>query len=289
MKIIDNCAKCLFDKQKNRVKSYETKEQEIYLEQIDRMLKNRDENISAPHMVYLFNQIYKEQFGVENDFAAVKKEYNDLVLSMEADLWENIQKSTKEEPLLRALLYARVGNYIDFGAMNHVDKDTFLNMFTQIEATEADLQTYAQLKSDLRGAKTLLLLTDNCGEIVLDKLFIRRLKLDFPEIDISVMVRGEEALNDATLEDALYVGLDKEARVIPNGNGVTGTVYELLSMEAKEAYDQADIIFSKGQGNYESLAGCEREIYYSFLCKCDLFIKRFGVEPFTGIFVRSIQ
>ena len=99
------------------------------------------------------------------------------------------------------------------------------------------------------------------------------------------MVRGGEALNDVTAEDAGYVHIDSIARIISNGAAVSGTVTELLSAEAKDVIESSDIIFAKGQGNYESLAGRGFHIYYSFLCKCELFTGKFNVPRLTGIFI----
>lgn len=132
------------------------------------------------------------------------------------------------------------------------------------------------------------MITDNCGEIVLDKLFIEQLRKRFPELEIKIMVRGSEVLNDATLEDACYVGMDKLTEVISNGNAVAGTVYDMLPDEAKKALDTADVILAKGQGNYESLCRQGRHIFYSFLCKCELFTSRFNVPRLTGVFVEEI-
>jgi uncharacterized protein with ATP-grasp and redox domains len=101
------------------------------------------------------------------------------------------------------------------------------------------------------------------------------------------MVRGGEALNDVTAEDAEYVHIDRIAHIVSNGKPVSGTVYELLSEEAKSYIDNADIIFAKGQGNYESLCMQGRHVFYSFLCKCDLFTGRFGVPRLTGMLVEE--
>lgn len=138
-----------------------------------------------------------------------------------------------------------------------------------------------------RFGEAFLLITDNCGEIVLDKLFVEQLVRHFPDLEIRIMVRGEEVLNDATLEDACYVGLDKLAEIISNGNPAAGTVYDMFTDEAKKALDTADVILAKGQGNYESLCKQGRHIFYSFLCKCELFTRRFRVPQFTGIFVEE--
>lgn len=72
-----------------------------------------------------------------------------------------------------------------------------------------------------------------------------------------------------------------------SGEICTGTVYHLLPDEAREAVEGADVILAKGQGNYESLCKQGIHIFYSFLCKCELFTSRFGVPKLTGIIVEE--
>ena len=102
-----------------------------------------------------------------------------------------------------------------------------------------------------------------------------------------MLVRGAETLNDVTEQDARYAGVDKLAHILHNGAGVAGTVLSMLPEKTRRAFDGADVILSKGQGNYESLAGCGKRIFYSLLCKCELFTQRFHVPRFTGIFVEE--
>ena len=173
--------------------------------------------------------------------------------------------------------------------MNSVDENTFLSLIEGVEVHDRDKETIESFVKQLGEAKTFLLITDNCGEIVLDKLFIEQLKKKFPQLDVSILVRGGEVLNDATLQDAEYVGIDKLARVISNGNPVAGTVYDMLSDEARDVLDHSDVILAKGQGNYESLCKQGRHIFYSFLCKCELFTNRFQVPKLTGIFTEEKQ
>lgn len=288
MRIVDSCAECLLQKQISRTSNQEDKQHvSLYLSRVEKLLQNREENDSAPYLVSVFNDLFEEYFGAVPSYADVKKEYNDLVLSMESDIEKKIQQesNTLKDCLLRALLFSRIGNYIDFGAMNHVDSDTFLSLFDSITPEQMDLDSFESFYNECSAAKTFLLIADNCGEIVLDKLFIRFLKKCFPDLSVSVMVRGKEVLNDATVEDALYVGIQQEADIVSNGTSVAGTIYELITPEAQKAMDNTDVILSKGQGNYESLAGHGRHIYYSLLCKCDLFTTRFGVPLLSGVFV----
>lgn len=279
MRVTESCAACLYDKQKHLT------DDACYLAEIRNIIENRGEEDTSPYLVYRFNQVYESHFGSRAPYGAVKKKYNDLVLSMEDVLRDRIE--TSQDPLIKSFLYARVGNYIDFGAMNQVDEATFLSLFDQAEMNSGEGEVMDSLLRQCQDARRFLLIADNCGEIVLDRLFLERLRRRFPQLKISVMVRGGEVLNDVTREDAEYAGIHRIAEIVSNGLPIAGTVYRMLPESARTVMDQADVILAKGQGNYESLAGQGRHIFYSFLCKCDLFTSRFQVPRLTGIFTEE--
>lgn len=279
MRVTESCAECLYDKQMHLT------EDKKYLAEIKSIIDNRREDDCAPYLVYRFNQVYEKYFGQKASYKDIKKKYNDLVLALEEAIRKRIEAS--KDPLAQALVYARAGNYIDFGAMNQVEEETFLSLLDSVKLQEQEAAVIASFAEQCKNARSFLLIADNCGEIVLDKLFLEQLHKRFPELSIDVLVRGGEVLNDATKEDAEYVGISKVARVISNGLPIAGTVYELLPDDAKEVMDRADVILAKGQGNYESLCKQGRHIFYSFLCKCELFTSRFRVPKLTGIFVEE--
>ena len=279
MRISESCAACLYDRQKNKT------DNEEYLSEIRSLLDDRKETDTSPYMVYLFNKVHVKYFGAGADYKDIKKKYNDMVLGMEGSLREEIEKS--EDPLAKALIMARVGNYIDFGAMNHVDQDEFLSLFRDTEMRADDRITYDSFLEACENGKNFLLVCDNCGEIVLDKLLLEQITKRFTKLRMKALVRGGEVLNDATMEDAAYVGLDKIAEIISNGDPIAGTVYEMMPEAAKCALDEADVILAKGQGNYETMSDQGRHIFYEFLCKCDLFTSRFKVPRLTGMFTEE--
>jgi hypothetical protein len=279
MRISQSCADCLYRRQKNKI------ENAGYLAEIKSLLDNRRETDTSPYMVYLFNKAQIKYFGNSADYSAIKKHYNDLVLSMEDNLRHEINSA--EDPLASALIMARIGNYIDFGAMNSVDCDKFLELFCDTAMREDDRKAYEVFLRECAKAKTFLLICDNCGEIVLDKLMLEQLKARFPQLTVRAMVRGGSVLNDATAEDAEYVGLDAVAEIITNGEAIAGTVYEMLPEKAKKVLDTSDVVLAKGQGNYESMSGQGRHVFYEFLCKCELFTTRFNVPKLTGIFIEE--
>ena len=279
MRISDSCAVCMYDKQE---KKNDNKE---YLAEVKSILDKRGENDTSPYMIYLFNKVHVKYFGESADYSDVKKQYNDLTLGMEADLRKRIEEA--EDSLAEALVIARIGNYIDFGAMNQVDTDKFLELFSDTKMREEEAAVYESFLNECEKGKKFLLICDNCGEVVLDKLMIEQLKKRFPHLEVKALVRGGAVLNDVTLEDAQYAGLDKVAEIVTNGEAIAGTIYEMLSDEARKVIDEADIILAKGQGNYESMSGQGCHVFYEFLCKCDLFIRRFNVPRLTGMFVEE--
>ena len=161
------------------------------------------------------------------------------------------------------------------------------DLLKKVDSLNIPEQEIKYLEEELKQAKTLLYITDNCGEIVLDKIFIEELKKRYGNLEITVMVRGGLAINDATIEDAQEIGLTKIVPVISNGAAIAGTVKEQLSKEARKQLDSADVIIAKDMGNFESMYQEGINPYYLFLCKCDLFTRRFGVKLFDPIFCKE--
>ena len=279
MRIPESCAECLYDRQRARCQDEE------YLAQVKKLIEERGENDTSPLLVYRFNTEYVKRFGKTAGYADVKRHYNDLMLKLEDRFRIRIESS--QDPVETALALARAANYIDFGAMNHVDEDTCLGLLEGAALRKDEREVFRHLMAECLDAHRFLLITDNCGEIVLDKLFLEQLKKRFPWLKLQVLVRGQEVLNDVTPEDAVYAGICRIAEIISNGKAIAGTVYDMLPDEARRALDRVDVIFAKGQGNYESLSGQGRHIYYTFLCKCDLFTSRFSVPPLTGMLVEE--
>lgn len=259
--------------------------QREYMQRILKVVAEAPETASAPLLVWQINEIRKRMFGYEQDFTEVKRFFNQLMLEKEEELRKRLAQS--EDPLKLALQYAMTGNYIDFGALERVEEEQLTSLLEQAGTNPVDEAEYQALRQELGCARRALYITDNCGEIVLDKLLIQQLRKAFPQVTVTVMVRGGAVLNDATMEDAIQVGLTDIAAVVDNGNNIAGTCLEELSPEAMAALDGADVILAKGQANFETLRKCGRNIYYLFMCKCDLFARGFQVERFTGILVHD--
>ena len=259
----------------------------LYMQKMLGIIANADNGMSAPELVEEIDKIKEGLFGKTDDYGEIKKHFNALMLKEEKELTEEIGKY--EDSLKRAFLIAMKGNYIDFGAMYKVDEGVLKNSLYGIVDNGDFDEEFSNLTADLKKAKHLLYITDNCGEIVADKLFIKEIMKEFPHLSVKALVRGKEVLNDATMDDAKDVGLDLIVPVIPNGTGVPGTSIEKVPSEVRKIISDADVIISKGQGNFETLMYSGLNIYYIFMCKCEMFAKRFGVEPFTGMLLNDLR
>lgn len=257
-----------------------------YLTDCLRILADAPDDIAAPWLAPRFYEAWVRYFPDMDRYADNKRDSNAYALSREAALRARIEGA--EDPLYTAVTLARVGNYLDFAALgDSVSFDTLDALTEQALADQVDPEEFEQFKADLAGAKKLLLLTDNAGEIVYDKLLLEQLAKDYPQLELVTAVRGGNALNDATRADAIEVGIDSVSRLIDSGAAVPGTQLSDCSEAFLSEFRSADVILSKGQGNFETLWGCGANIYYLFLCKCELFVKLFSVPKLTGMFVNE--
>ena len=287
-KIAPQCVDCIAGKYLGKAPKTATVEQQMeYKLKVLKIIAELGESVTAPEIVAAVTEFKNEMFGRIDDFAEEKRYFNALMLSLADEIEQQITSS--EDPFKMALKFAQLGNYIDFGAMYSVDENKLREMLKDVSSVKPDEIEYENLKRELSEAKRMVYLTDNCGEIVMDKLLVRQIKKQFKDLDVTVIVRGGPVLNDATMEDAEQVGLDLDARVVSNGTFIAGTALHRLPENVRSRILSADVILSKGQGNFETLQKCGLNVYYLFLCKCDMFAEHFGVPKLTGMFLNDLR
>lgn len=280
------CITCIVDKHLSAHPVDITLDEKIdYMQRVLKIVSSATKDMSAPVIVGQIYDLQKEMFGMEKDFAEIKKYFNAQMLERYSTFQEAIDKD--EDSLKLAIQYAMIGNYIDFGAMKEVEEDKLNELLAQAKEINISNQEYENIRQEILTKKKMVYLTDNCGEIVFDKLLISKIKEMNPKLDITVLVRGGKVLNDATMEDAVQVGLDQIIKVMGNGSNIAGTSLDKISDEARILIENADFIISKGQGNFETLQECGLNIYYLFLCKCVMFANKFQVSRFTGMLLND--
>lgn len=212
---------------------------------------------------------------VSDPYEQEKMECNLLALELYKDYKVKVLES--DHPFEMALRLSIAGNIMDYGASSQFEVESTIR---KVLESNFAINHSAELKKRLNTAKKVLYLGDNAGEIVFDKLYIETIQ--HPQITFTV--RGANVLNDVTIEDAKQVGMDKVVTVIDNGYDTPSTILSKCSTEFLDIYKQADLIISKGQGNFEGLIDeNDARIFFLLMVKCDVVAERLQVEK--GSFV----
>jgi uncharacterized protein with ATP-grasp and redox domains len=219
----------------------------------------------------------REMTGVEDPFAQVKRQQNEIALT----LYEKMKRMVRDSslPLHTASRLAAIGNAIDCGVGVGGDIIPQIERDLQQDLTVDDFKAF---EAQLRTARVLLYVCDNAGEIVFDRIFIEEVLAAGPDLRIFVAVKPKPILNDATMDDARAVGLDAVASVITTGSEYIGAPLNRISAEMKRLLQDADIIVSKGQGNFETLDTDSPKTFFLLKAKCELIAEELGV-PLNAI------
>jgi damage-control phosphatase, subfamily I len=198
-------------------------------------------------------------------YGEIKKQSNDLALSLYPHL-ETIVASS-EDKLFTALKLAAAGNVIDLGINRSFDIDGAIN---QSMDKGFSINHYNEFRAALEKVDTVLILGDNAGEIVFDKLLVEQLSALGKKVIYSV--KSGPVLNDSTIEDAVYTDMNKIAQVVESGSRYLGTPMDKLSEEFRNIVKNSQLIISKGQANYESITeeiNLKDKIYFLLKIKCE--------------------
>ena len=279
------CKECLVQKNIAKAQTYDKEQLNVFEKGVGGLVNKYGDNKSAPYIQSKIDELYAKCFGSKRNFTEIKNKYNDYMLEKEEVIKGIIEKS--EDVIASCVRFACAGNYIDFGAMDSVDDSVFDKLLEKTSVEKLNEISLSNFKNDLKKAKNLVYLIDNCGEIVLDKIFMEYLIKEYPFLNITAVVRGADTLNDATLVDAQAIGLDKIVNTLSNGTAIPGTDMEEISPITKKALLDADVVISKGQGNFETMFGEGLNTYFMFLCKCRMFVDRFGLEQFSIVFANE--
>lgn len=207
--------------------------------------------------------------GNEDPYRQSKERFNRLALELLPAFQQRVQAAA--DPWDAAVRLAIAGNIMDLGVKSGLNE-------AQIRASiggaldEPLNGAPAHLAAMVAEAKSILYLTDNAGEIVFDRLLVERM----PPEKLTVAVRGAPVINDATLEDATTAGLTRLVRVIDNGSDAPGTILADCSPAFQQAFADADLVVSKGQGNYETLRECSKPICFLLRVKCPVIAQDIG-------------
>ncbi len=283
MKVSAACLPCMVHRAYREV-CYATEDPELRLKvmvEVARLLAREFGPDAVPAIVGTKrDRLVKALTGNPDPYKAVKERSNQAALRLVPWAREQIEKAGGPyERFRRACLFAIVGNAMEFDILGHrFSLDDLAGMLAEAERNLA-IDDIRAIYEEARGAKKVLYLTDNAGEIAFDVLLVRELRALGPEVVVAV--KAEPCINDALMEDALAVGMDRAAsQLITTGTDTVGLVLEWASPECRRAYEEADLVVAKGMGNIETLTEYEHDKPVAFLLftKCETIANHLGVR-----------
>ena len=221
-----------------------------------------DFDVPPPVMGQWLYRRIRQATGNPDPYGEQKRRYNELALKVLPEMRRRVMAC--DDPFAAAVRVAIAGNLIDPGANSNLTEAAVLNALETAVGGVLLGDEAADLARAVAQAQHILYLADNAGEIVFDRLLIEHMPLD----KVTVAVRGQPVINDATLDDARAAGLCDMVRVIDNGTDIPGTVLSACSPELRAAFDAADLVIAKGQGNYETLNDADKDIFFLLMAKC---------------------
>ncbi len=217
------------------------------------------------------NHIYQKIREITNNndpYQHVKKANIDEALKLYPELKKRIEKS--EDPLLTAIRIAIAGNVIDLGVNKSFN---IIDDLQKILKQDFAVFDYEAFKKHLKRANSVLYIGDNAGESVFDRLLIETMGKP-----ATFVVREVPVINDCVIEDAVASGLDRVSEIISSGSKAPATILRLCNSSFIEKFNQADIVISKGQGNYEGLSEVSRPVFFLLKAKCHVIARDLGVS-----------
>ncbi len=241
---------------------------------IEDMSKNFSYQDTPPEIASFVYEKMAEIVNKEDLYDDVKELSTQKALSFVPFLQDKL--STCRDKLLTATKIAVAGNVIDLAAVVEFDLDEELE---KIFHTDFACDDFEMFKNQLLHVKNVVILGDNVGEHIFDYMFVEVLKELYPHVDYTYMVRGNPIINDVTMKEAKECDFDKLCNLVDSGVNTPGFAYSRASKEAQELFDNADLVISKGMGNYECLSPSHRKnICFLLKVKCGVVANSLGQE-----------
>ena len=271
MKINEKCLPCLINQVIKVANITNCSNRDDLYHQVFEQLSKIDFNKSNPEIIGMIFELVKKHLNNEDPYQEIRQYYNNLFLQSYDDFDKKINS------FKTAIKYAIIGNIIDFSPINNQEITKIDDWFDNIDNLSLTIDHVDKLINDIKKAKTILYLGDNCGEIYLDKLLLKRIKQLNPSLKIYFGVRGKPVVNDSIESDAYEVGIDEYASIISNGDNSLGTILSRTSAQFNKIYQNCDFVIAKGQANFESLSEENKKIYFLLMVKCGVIAKYINV------------
>ena len=269
MKAVDMCYPCLC-RLARQAATLATVDERLRAAAAREGLKVVDENFSTDGLTLdiatKIHRAVKEITGNPDPYRKMK----DDEIKISREIIDEVAPAYPQD-IKGLMALSALGNSIDFFRRQD---DIVKDLRTPLKFSVDDSDRFIQR---LKGAKNILFLGDNAGEVFFDLPLLRCLERYAP---VTYVVKGAPVQNDATLHDLKVAGLDGQLnRVITTGIATPGVVFPLASDEFRRAFQSADLVLAKGMGYWEGLSELppQGKVLYCTMAKCQPVADSLGV------------
>lgn len=270
MKLYLDCIPCFMQQalRAGRIATSDEKKLKQILDKTGEMVKTISLQSTPAEIGVMAYRIVSEVTGVSDPYKNIKQQHIAETKSIYPELEKIVANS--EDKLLTAIRIAIAGNVIDLGVKKSFD---IVKDVKSILKQDFAICDYSAFKTQLEKTENILYIGDNAGESVFDKILIKELKKP-----VKYAVRSIPIINDVTMEDAIASGLDEVSELIDSGCKSPGIILNQSTPGFLEFFSSSDLVISKGQGNFEGLSDCKRQVFFLLKTKCPIISNHIGVE-----------
>ncbi len=276
MNIDPACVECIINQSKRVAEAIHADEKVSteLVQAVEKMAPGFSFEQSPPEVAAAVYEKMAEIAGKVDLYDEVKRLSTQKAETFVPYLEQEVKRS--EEPLLTATKIAVAGNVIDLAAEYAFDLNEELGKIFHANFAVNDFST---LESKLSKASNLLYIADNAGEHIFDLIYIKTILSLFPKTKITYMTRGNAIINDVTYEEAKASGFGDVCELINSGVNTPGFVYDRANKKSQKLFDTADLIITKGMGNYECLNDAKRkDLFFLLKVKCNVVARSLNRE-----------
>lgn len=268
MKMKPRCVPCLLNRvlyEAELTNASKEKQEEVIKKAAKKLLEEYTKEKTSAQIATVVHKMAYELLGDEDPYRELKIKSNEVAKKLIPKAKKFIKKSN--DKLEASILCSIVGNSIDFGIEGSASSpEELYKKFDEELKKGIHYNNLDEIKKYLKG--NILYFTDNCGEIVFDKLVCKELKKF--DVNLTLVVKGIPILTDATYEDVISLNFNEVVdEILTTGAFAVGVDFNSISADLEKKLQNSNLIICKGMANYEAFSETNyKPIAYFLKVKC---------------------
>lgn len=222
------------------------------VKEISEYTKEQFDCLKLPDFSTEIFSIIAQKTGTLDPFLQIKIESNDFFKKLIPKLNESFADLPNKEKLYSLVLYSIAANMVDFSTGGHtVDLNEIAKNIVNFPEEGLAIDHFNDLYNLIEKANSIIYLSDNCGEVVVDNLVVNFLVKELKK-KVYFGLKGAPIANDCTMDDFTRDKLPQYATETFAVSSSFGWNLHQTSDRFNELLKECDLLIVKGQSNYET-------------------------------------